>query len=157
MTARNRLILLAAAGSAAILLAAFGFQYLGDLAPCKLCIWQRWPHAVAAVLGLLAVAVGGFILTLSGLTVMAASTALAIYHSGVERHWWAGPSSCTGDGPSLSQMTPEQMLNPSLVEPIVLCDRIAWQLFGLTMANYNVLLSAGLVVIWAMALTRGRR
>ncbi|MBL3553628.1 disulfide bond formation protein B [Rhodovulum sulfidophilum] len=157
MTAtRNQLILLAAGASAATLLAGFGFEHLGGLAPCKLCLWQRWPHAVAPILGLLAVAIGGRMLPLSGMVTMAVSTGLAIYHSGVERHWWAGPSSCTGSGPSLSQMTPEQILTPSLVEPVVLCDRIAWELFGLTMANYNVLLSAFLVVVWAMALARGR-
>lgn len=157
MTAtRNQLILLAAAASAATLLAGFGFEHLGGLAPCKLCLWQRWPHAVAPILGLLAVAIGGRMLPLSGMVTMAVSTGLAIYHSGVERHWWDGPSSCTGSGPSLSQMTPEQILTPSLVEPVVLCDRIAWELFGLTMANYNVLLSAFLVVVWAMALARGR-
>ncbi|ARC88828.1 disulfide bond formation protein B [Rhodovulum sp. MB263] len=157
MTAtRNQLILLAAGASAASLLAAFGFEHLGGLAPCKLCLWQRWPHAVAPILGLLAVAIGGRMLALSGMVTMAVSTGLGVYHSGVERHWWTGPSSCTGSGPSLSQMTPEQILNPSLVQPVVLCDRIAWELFGLTMANYNVLLSAVLVVVWAMALARGR-
>ena len=27
---------------------AFAFQYVGGLAPCHLCILQRWPHGVAA-------------------------------------------------------------------------------------------------------------
>ncbi|HHI70229.1 MAG TPA: disulfide bond formation protein B, partial [Rhodobacteraceae bacterium] len=44
---RKNLILLAAGGSLALLLGAFAFQYLGGMAPCKLCIWQRWPHGVA--------------------------------------------------------------------------------------------------------------
>ncbi|PJA60406.1 MAG: disulfide bond formation protein B, partial [Rhodobacterales bacterium CG_4_9_14_3_um_filter_71_31] len=35
---------LAAAGSAATLLAALGFQFIGGLAPCEMCLWQRWPH-----------------------------------------------------------------------------------------------------------------
>ena len=48
---RNRLIMLAAGGSAAMLLAAWGFQYLGGMAPCKLCIWQRYPHGAAALIG----------------------------------------------------------------------------------------------------------
>ena len=38
--------------SAIALLAALGSQYLGGLAPCKLCIWQRIPHGVAIVIGL---------------------------------------------------------------------------------------------------------
>ena len=48
-----RLIALtAAAGSAALLIAALGFQALG-YAPCELCILQRWPHLAAVITGLL--------------------------------------------------------------------------------------------------------
>jgi disulfide bond formation protein DsbB len=50
---RRTFIALAAGGSAAMLLAAFGFQYIGGLAPCAMCLWQRWPHAVAIALGAL--------------------------------------------------------------------------------------------------------
>ena len=32
-------------------LGAFAFQHLGGLAPCKLCLWQRWPHGAAVALG----------------------------------------------------------------------------------------------------------
>lgn len=41
MLTRNHLVLLAAMGSAALLLGAFGFQYIGGLAPCHLCLLQR--------------------------------------------------------------------------------------------------------------------
>ncbi len=43
-------------GSVLLLAGAFGFQYLGGVAPCHLCLLQRWPHAVAIVLGLLVLA-----------------------------------------------------------------------------------------------------
>ena len=43
---RTQLILLAAGGSAALLIAAWTFQAIG-YAPCKMCLWQRWPHAAA--------------------------------------------------------------------------------------------------------------
>ncbi|MGI9504552.1 MAG: disulfide bond formation protein B, partial [Geminicoccaceae bacterium] len=35
-----------------VLLAVFALQYIGDLAPCRMCIWQRWPFALLIVLGL---------------------------------------------------------------------------------------------------------
>ena len=44
--------LVAAAGSAVLLLAAFVFQALG-YAPCAMCLWQRYPHGVAIGVGLL--------------------------------------------------------------------------------------------------------
>src|SRR5579872_4800023 len=28
------------------------FQYVGGLAPCEMCIWQRWPHGLAIAAGL---------------------------------------------------------------------------------------------------------
>ena len=63
---RNVLILIAAGGSAALLLGAFGFQYLGDMPPCPMCLWQRWPHAAAVLIGVLALVVPGRILPLAG-------------------------------------------------------------------------------------------
>lgn len=50
LTTPRMLVALAAAGSAAVLAAALVFQAFG-FAPCELCIAQRWPHLVAAVLG----------------------------------------------------------------------------------------------------------
>ena len=44
----------AALGSAALMLGALAFQHIGGMAPCKLCIWQRYPHMVAIALGALA-------------------------------------------------------------------------------------------------------
>lgn len=36
----------------ALVLGALGFQYIGHLAPCEMCHWQRWPHIAAAIIGL---------------------------------------------------------------------------------------------------------
>ena len=41
MTRQKAAIAAAAGGSAALLLGALAFQYLGGLAPCQLCIWRR--------------------------------------------------------------------------------------------------------------------
>ena len=48
-------IMLACLGSLSLLLGAFAFQFIGGLAPCPMCLWQRWPHVIAVVIGLLAV------------------------------------------------------------------------------------------------------
>jgi len=154
---RNGLIFLAAAGSLAILLTGFGFQYLGGLRPCELCLWQRWPHAIAPVIGMGAIALGGRMLPLAGAVTMAVSTGLGLYHTGVERHWWNGPARCTGDGAGLAGLTPEQMLNPAMIKPIVLCDQVSWEMFGLSMASYNALASLALLALWIWALRLSRR
>jgi disulfide bond formation protein DsbB len=146
---RKTLILTAAGGSLALLLGAFAFQYVGGLAPCKLCLWQRWPHAVAVLVGALALALPGRILPVVGAGAAAVAAGLGIYHTGVERGWWAGPTTCTS-GP-VGGLSSEDLLNQILAAPIVRCDEVAWSMLGLSMASWNAVLSVGLVAIWLWA------
>ena len=150
MTGRNQLVMLATAGSIAALLSAFAFQYIGGLAPCHLCLLQRWPHAAAIGIGLIALAVGSRILPLLGAAAALATAGIGLYHTGVERAWWQGPTSCSAG--SIAGIDVKDLLNPNIiVAPVVRCDQVAWQMFGLSMASWNVVLSLVLVAIWIMA------
>lgn len=151
---RLHLIALAALGSAGLLLGAFAFQHLGGLAPCKMCLWQRWPHAAAALIGaaLLAGAPRGLIW--AGAAAAASTAAVGAYHAGVEWGWWPGPSSCTGAGIDLNAMSGGDLLSLEGPMGVVLCDEIVWQLFGLSMAGWNAVLSLALTLIWIMAARR---
>jgi len=83
----SRLAFLAGAGSLVILLAAFGFQHIGELAPCKLCLWQRYPHGVAIFLAVIfSRAKHRLLLWLGGFASLS-TAAIAAYHSGVEQKW----------------------------------------------------------------------
>lgn len=151
---RKLLILLAAGGSAALLLGAFGFQHLGGMAPCKLCLWQRWPHAAAIGIGVLALAVPGAALPLLGALAAMTAAGLGVYHTGVERQWWEGPSSCSGQ--SVEGLTPEQLLEQIMAAPLVRCDEVPWEMLGLSMASWNAIASFGLALLW-IAASRYRR
>ncbi len=151
MTRRN-LMLLAAAGSFALLLGAFIFQALG-YAPCKMCIWQRWPHGVAIGAGALVLLLGplallGLVGALSALT----TGGIGVYHTGVERGWWEGPTSCTGSGDGLSGMSGSDLLSLDTPVNVVMCDEVAWALFGISMASWNALISFVLAGLWIAAL-----
>ncbi|MCM2562376.1 disulfide bond formation protein B [Lutimaribacter sp. EGI FJ00015] len=150
---RHHLIYLAAGASVALLAGAFLFQFLG-WAPCQLCLWQRWPHVVAGVIGLMAVGIGGRGLPALGAATMAVSAGLAAYHTGVERKWWQGPSSCSGDAPLAGD---GGMLLPgaeSEAPALVMCDQVQPFFLSLTMANWNLLMSLALVVLWLVAARR---
>jgi len=150
---RNRLVLFAAAGSAAMLLAALAFQYLAGMAPCSLCIWQRWPHLAAVLAAPLALVLPGPVMVLLGAAGAATSGGIGIYHTGVERGWWPGPASCSG-GVDVTQMTPEELLQQILAAPVVRCDEVPWEMLGLSMASWNVVASFALAGIWLAALRR---
>lgn len=143
-------------GAAALLLAAFAFQHLGGLAPCELCIWQRWPHLALAVIcgGAAAFAIG--LKPALGLAAFAALAGggLAAFHVGVEQGWWAGLDGCTvPDFTTLDAATlREQLLNT----PVVRCDEVAWRFLGLSMAGWNALISFGMAGLAGMALWRSQ-
>ncbi|MFC4668523.1 disulfide bond formation protein B [Seohaeicola nanhaiensis] len=147
---RIQLILLAAGGSAALLAGAFTFQYFG-YPPCHLCLWQRWPHAAAILIGLVALALPR-VTALPALGALAALTTagIGVYHTGVERGWWEGPNTCTS-GP-IDGVSSAELLDRIMNAPLIRCDEVAWQLMGLSMASWNALLSFGLAAIWVMAL-----
>src|SRR6056297_505769 len=150
MTRQRRLILLAAGGSAALLLAALAFQHLGGMAPCKLCVWQRWPHAAAVGLGGLGLVALPTLTAGLGALAALASAGIGGYHTGVERGWWPGPSDCSG-GP-VGGLSSEELFDQIMAAPLVRCDEVPWEMLGLSMASWNMLASLGLAAIWLMAL-----
>ena len=146
------LVILAAGGSAALLLAAFGFQHLGGMAPCKLCLWQRWPHAAAVLIGAACLAFGQRALAWAGALAAAATAGVGIYHAGVEQGWWPGPTTCTS-GP-VGGLSTDELLNQIMAAPLVRCDDIPWQLMGLSMAGWNAVVSLLLLGLWIAAARR---
>lgn len=150
----RQLSLLAGAGSAALLIAALGFQAAG-YAPCELCILQRWPH-VAAVLIAGLVWLTGRVRAFAILGMVAAGVAmgLALYHTGVELRLWAGPTHCSGTVGNLASMSAQDLLTRLNATPVTRCDEVAWRFLGLSMAGWNAVFSAGLAVVWGMAVRR---
>ncbi|KUF11845.1 disulfide bond formation protein B [Pseudoponticoccus marisrubri] len=152
---RKTLILAAAAGSAGLLLGALGFQYLGEMPPCKLCYWQRYGHVAALVLALPALALRGAALPLLAGLGAASSAGIGAYHTGVERGWWEGPSSCSSQ--SIEGLSPEELVEQIMAAPLVRCDEVPWEMLGLSMASWNVLASLGIAALWLLAARAGAR
>lgn len=146
---RKTLCLIAAGGSAALLLGAFAFQYLGGMPPCKMCIWQRWPHGFAVVMGLLALWIPGRVVPMAGALAALTTAGIGAYHTGVERKWWEGPNSCTSG--SVDGISADDLLNQIMNAPLVRCDEVPWEMFTLSMASWNAIVSFGLVFIWLAA------
>ena len=149
--------MVAAAGSAALLLGALAFQYVGGLAPCHLCILQRWPHLAAAVAGVAVLAFGWRkALSAVGLLAALAATAFAIFHVGVEWQWWEGPMACTGGMGDIATLSTAELMTRLSEAKVVRCDQPSFVFLGLSMAGWNAVCSAALSVLWALSLRRPR-
>ncbi|SHH75571.1 Disulfide bond formation protein DsbB [Marivita hallyeonensis] len=146
---RKSLMLIAAGGSLALMLGAFAFQYLGGLPPCKLCIWQRYPHVIAIGIGLIALRFGNALLAWLGALAAFATAAIGGYHTGVERGWWEGPTTCSA-GP-IGGLSTDELFDQIMNAPLVRCDEVPWELFSLSMASWNMIVSLGLMALWIAA------
>jgi len=145
--------------SALVLGTALLSQYWGGLAPCELCLLQRWPWAAAIVVSLVLVLVGerarlDWVALVLGL-VFAVSVVFAFYHVGVERHWFAGPTACTGAATAAD--TVEALKARILGQMPVRCDEPAWSLWGISLAGWNLLASLVMGGICLAAFSRLRR
>ncbi len=140
---------------------AWIYQGLG-YAPCDLCYAQRYAYyfgipAAAAVAGLARSASARNLATM-GLAALAlafaANTVLAVYHSGVEAHLWQGPTACTGalSGPDSAADLLKQLESVKVVR----CDAVSLRVFGLTLANWNIFISAALAALAARAIAQAR-
>lgn len=147
-----RLVLSATLGSAALLLGAYAFQHIGGMPPCKLCLWQRWPHGTAVLIGAAILFTGEAKIAWLGVLAALSTSGIGFYHVGVEQGWWEGPTTCTASG--VTNLSAQELMDQILAAPLVRCDDIAWQMAGISMAGWNAILSLGLALIWIQAARR---
>jgi disulfide bond formation protein DsbB len=129
---------------------AYIYEILG-FTPCELCLKERIPYyAAIPIAGLAAFfAVRGHKKLLraafAGLTlVFAANAAFGAYHAGVEWGFWPGPTDCSGI--IARPPTVEDFLSQLQSAKVVPCDAPALRIFGLSLAGWNAVISAGLAL-----------
>ena len=131
---------------------AWIFEYAG-FAPCELCLKQRWIYYAAIPFALIVLVLGRSQprILRTGLAVLMlawlGSMVFGIFHSGVEWGWWPGPSSCTGTGGFTGGL-------PDLSKPVVMCDKPAIRILGLSLAGWNAIISLGMASLAMLALRR---
>lgn len=142
---------------AALLGGAYFSEYAMGLHPCEMCWWQRYPHFAGLAFGGLAVMQmlrgqrGARGLALVAALSVAVSGLIGAFHAGVEYGWWEGVTACT------STVTPEpgeSYLDAIMRAPIVRCDVAPWDLFGISLAGYNFLISCGAAILITVLLRR---
>ena len=156
----TRLGLAAAIGSIALLGGAYYFQYVVGLAPCDLCLWQRYPHMVAILFGLITIPLMvepkvALVFALTAIVALFVTSGIGVFHVGVEQHWWAGPQECSGRIPA--GLSAEELKKYLMGARMVRCDEAAWKMWNISMAGWNAILSGALALVLAGNLLRHNR
>lgn len=148
---KTRWIVLVGLGCAALIAGAWFFEIVWGLRPCKLCLEQRVPHYAAIGVVVAAIAFARtlqlqwlVLIALAGL--MAWSTGLGAYHSGVEWGWFAGPNDCGGAAAPVAAGVQDFMKQLQTVK-VVACSEAAWRFLGLSLAGWNAVASLGLLAV----------
>jgi disulfide bond formation protein DsbB len=139
--------------AAATLGGAWFIQLVLGIQPCELCLAQRYAYylvvPLSALIAIAAVRDAPRTLLAAGLAIVALATfanaGLGVYHSGVEWHFWQGPTACTGPVGNLGSAG--NLLERLDTVKVVRCDEVQWRFLGLSLASYNVLISLVMAAI----------
>lgn len=142
---------------------AFSSEIFLKLEPCQFCIYQRWPYAIAIVIGIFILFLRKSRRAVIGLTALGSLTflinsAIAAFHTGIELHWWKSPvEGCSVPASFLNE--DQSWIDNIMSIPSGSCDEIPWAdpILGLSMANYNALLCAGVFLCCVYAAIRLKR
>ncbi len=158
MPLRSPLVLAIAilAIAASSIAGAFVFEAL-RYAPCELCLKERIPYYVAipfAGLAVLFAARGPKCLLRAAFMalalIFAGSAIFGAYHAGIEWGFWPGPQYCSG--PLDHARSAAEFLNQLQSVEVTRCDAPALRILGLSLAVWNVVISAGLSALAVVGL-----
>ncbi|MCH8346932.1 MAG: disulfide bond formation protein B [Proteobacteria bacterium] len=135
--------------AAAVLGAAYFFQYVLGYQPCELCLYQRYPYMIIAVVALIAYvtrhrhdiglkrAARGFLIIIIMLLFL--EVFLAAHHIGVEQGFWQAFTACAGIDIDPSATTEEYLRFLSEIQ-VIACDQRRTFL-GISFAEYNIVIA----------------
>lgn len=125
---------------------AWVFELVIGLAPCPMCLTQRWPYyiglpilAITLIMARNANRSIAMICAVAAALLFFGGALYAGFHSGIEWHFWEGPSECSG-GEDL-RASIGNLLADLKKAKVVSCVDAAWRFWGLSLAGYNVIIS----------------
>ena len=147
-----------ALGCFGLVTAGMVLQEIYHLAPCPLCIFQRLLYMVIGGLGLLGFALPSARLLWAGLigALAVLGTGVAAYQTWMQAYPHLAPE-CSFTDPNMIERLVDWlgMEWPSLFLATGFCTSRDWELFGLSMANWSVLVFAGIVAyVWLFLLRK---
>lgn len=141
------------------LLLAYGSEYFFNLLPCQFCLYERYIYMAATIVSIAFFASRKFQkvapTTIFGGTISVlffVSVVVTGYHVAIERGWVSSPSVCSSSLKLSGNL--ERITETLLSTPLVRCDIVPFRFLGLSMAEYNLMLSFMLFLFVTLSLTR---
>ena len=120
---------------------AFIAEYVFNILPCKLCLYQRMPYYFIIGFSLVFFLINNISLKLYYWLLevcIVVGLFYAIWHVGIEKKILPGPSGCTNTFQQSESLN--DLKNQILNQAIIVCDEITWTIIGFSAATINSLL-----------------
>ncbi len=133
----------------AVLIAAFIIEYNLGHQPCKLCLYERIPYFISALLIIKILFFNKYErITLLALSIIFFfSFLLSFYHFGIEQGFFNESLGCITN--SSKDLTKDQLLE-QLNQNTIGCKNVTFRLLGLSLATINYIFSIILSAIFAV-------
>jgi disulfide bond formation protein DsbB len=121
--------------------------------PCPLCLYQRLPYYFLLTIGLVAFPLNAALklgqmawISIGSIAVLTLclSTALGIFHAGVEFNLWQGPTGCSG---AIQAANIEQLLETLKNKVAVSCKEPNILILGLSLSVWNTIVSVFMLAV----------
>ena len=146
MQAKNPYILLILL-SVFCLMSAYFVEYMMQLKPCSLCVYQRFPYLILIVISLIAVAEKNYKKYNKYLIVtLIIAIVIAGYHTGVEKGIFELSSLCKPLISVTNDISISDFTKILYNQDIVMCNKPALVIFNLSMTEWNLLLNLTLLI-----------
>lgn len=127
------------------ILASTYIEYILHNIPCLLCIYTRIGFVIVAIVCLIVYKYEKLYWLLAAM--LLSLLFLSFYHLGVENHWWAAPESCKMVLPTLEQLNTKSL--PTDRPP---CDKIGFQIFGISTTLFSFVITSFLTWLHSISL-----
>ena len=128
------------------LLSAYILEYFFNHPPCKLCIYQRIPYFFLILLSFFSFLRGpAKKLVYFSIIILTSSFFISGFHSLVERKLISYDIGCTSTNMDFENV--EDLRNFLEEVPITKCDEISFSIYGLSLANLNLIISIGFIIL----------
>ena len=132
--------------------AALIAEYVFMIAPCKLCMYQRYVYLVLAIISTITFCfrlafIQRFLLLCSTIVALVGCLT-AFYHVGVEQKIFTEPSSCASTVNESLSLTLEEMKN-QIYNNTPHCSEVSFSFLGISMAGWNgiILLTVFIILV----------
>ena len=130
------------------IISAIIIEHVLDHQPCNLCLYERIPYFVSALLLIYIFLFKKYerITFLILFLIFALSFLLAFYHFGIEQGFFSESFVCNVE--NQSEILSKEELLKELNQKVVSCKEVTFRFLGLSLANINAILSVVLSIIF---------